>query len=248
MSSHSKNRAFWNSCSEAYQATHGAALRENALAWGAWRIPESELRILGDVEGRDVLELGCGAGQWTLALIERGARAIGVDLSEAQLQHARAAAATGASRAPFVQGDAEWLPFTSGAFDIVFSDHGAIVFAPPERVIAEAARVLKPGGLVGLCMSTPIRDMCFDPRAGTLTPRLVTDYFTLSTYDDGESVEHQLPYGAWIRLFRAHGLFVEDLVELQASVDATTTYSDFVSASWAHRWPGEHVWKLRKAG
>jgi SAM-dependent methyltransferase len=248
MSSNLKNRAFWNSFSDAYQAAHGAELREKALAWGAWRIPESELRILGDIEGRDVLELGCGAAQWTLALLERGARAVGLDLSEAQLQHARAAAASGASRAPLVQGDAEWLPFTAGAFDIVFSDHGAIVFAPPERVVEEAARVLKPGGLMALCMSTPIRDMCADPVARTPTPRLVADYFTLSAYDDGESVEHQLTYGAWIRLFRAHSLFVEDLVELQAVPDATTTYSDFVSASWAHRWPGEHVWKLRKAG
>jgi hypothetical protein len=60
-------------------------------------------------------------------------------------------------------------------------------------------------------------------------------------------LEYQLPYGAWIRLFRTCGLFVEDLVEIQAPPDAITTYSDFVPAPWARRWPAEHVWKLRKA-
>ena len=46
------------------------------LAWGAWRRPESELQVLGDVTGRDVLELGCGAAQWSAALA-RARRAAG---------------------------------------------------------------------------------------------------------------------------------------------------------------------------
>lgn len=222
------------------------ALEQNALAWGVWRVPESQLGSLGDVEGRDVLELGCGAAQWTLALLERGARAVGVDLSEQQLAHAVMLARPKATGVALVQGDAERLPFESRAFDIVFCDHGAIVFASPDKTVAEASRVLRPGGVLAFCMSTPIRDICFDPTAGIVTPRLAVDYFGLSTFEDRESVEYQLPYGAWIRLFRLHGLVVEDLVELQVPLDATTTYSDFVPAPWAHRWPAEHIWKLRK--
>jgi SAM-dependent methyltransferase len=248
MSSSIKNRKFWDSTSDAYQAAHGAALREKALAWGVWRIPESQLGILGDVESRDVLELGCGAAQWTVALRERRARAVGVDLSGQQLRHARSLAESQGIGVTLVQGDAERLPFTSQSFDIVFCDHGAIVFASPERVVEEASRVLRPGGLVALCMSTPVRDMCFSPEHGRVTSALIADYFALSMFDDGESIEYQLPYGAWIRLFRSHELIVEDLVELQAPPDATTTYSDFVPAPWARRWPAEHIWKLRKVG
>jgi SAM-dependent methyltransferase len=244
MPSGSKNRTFWNTTSDAYQAAHGVVLRREALAWGVWRVPESEIGILGEVTGRRVLELGCGAAQWTLALRERGAQAVGVDLSEQQLAHARRAA--GSSGVPLVQGDAERLPFAGGSFDVVFSDHGAIVFAQPEPTVAEASRVLKPGGVCAFCMSTPIRDICFDPSAGTVTDRLARDYFGLSGFEDGESIEYQRPYGSWIRLFRAHSLVVEDLVELQAPVDASTTFSDFVPASWAARWPAEHIWKLRK--
>jgi hypothetical protein len=95
-------------------------------------------------------------------------------------------------------------------------------------------------------MSTPIRDICFDEAAGRVESRLSEDYFQLSVFDDGESRQYQLPYGAWIRLFRRHAFVVEDLVELQAPEHAVTTYSDFVPVDWARRWPAEHIWKLKK--
>ncbi len=241
--SSTKNRAFWNSISTTYQAAHGPMLGEQPMAWGVWRIPESELCVLGHVEERDVLELGCGAAQWTGALARVGAWAVGLDLSDQQLSHARAHSPL----IPLVQGDAERLPFRSEAFDIVFCDHGATVFASPLATISEVSRVLRPTGLFAFCMSSPIRDICFDGAANAVTSRLATDYFALSSVDDGQSVEYQLPYGEWIRLFRSHQLVVEDLVELRAPAHAVTTYSDFVPVAWARKWPAEHIWKLRKA-
>ncbi|MDX1650281.1 MAG: methyltransferase type 11, partial [Myxococcota bacterium] len=74
------------------------------------------------------------------------------------------------------------------------------------------------------------------------------DYFALGAIDDGDTVSFQLPYGAWIRLFRAHRLAVEDLVELRPPPDASTTYADYVPHAWARRWPAEHVWRLRREG
>ena len=59
------------------------------MAWGVWQIPEAELHVLGDVDGRDILELGCGAAQWSIALAQAGARPVGLDLSDRQLEHAR---------------------------------------------------------------------------------------------------------------------------------------------------------------
>jgi ubiquinone/menaquinone biosynthesis C-methylase UbiE len=238
-----RNRAFWDSISTTYQVAHGPTLNQHPMAWGVWRIPESELGVLGRVEDRDVLELGCGAAQWTGALAQAGARAIGLDLSDQQLTHARARSLS----ISLVQGDAESLPFGRAAFDIVFCDHGATVFASPKATIPEVSRVLKPAGLFAFCMSTPIRDICFDPAVDAVTTRLATDYFGLATLDDGQSVEYQLPYGEWIRLFRQHRLVVEDLIELRAPAHAMTTYSDFVPMEWARKWPAEHIWKLRKA-
>ena len=246
MSSTKKNRAVWDSTSDAYQAAHGARLTKEALAWGVWRIQESQLNVLGDVQGRRILELGCGAAQWSFALRQAGARVVGLDVSEQQLAHARAK--RGDEIIPLVQGDAEGLPLREGMFDIVFCDHGATVFAEPNHIVAEASRVLRPGGLFAFCMSTPVRDICFDRDADAVTSQLTGDYFGLSRYEDDEGVTCQLQYGAWIRLFRRCGLTVEDLVELQAPADATTTYSDFAPVDWARQWPAEHIWKLRKLG
>jgi SAM-dependent methyltransferase len=244
MSSSAKNRLFWNEISPSYQASHGASLSQSPMAWGVWRVPESELGVLGRVEGRQLLELGCGAAQWTIALCGVGARGVGIDLSDRQLHRARAL-----SRAiPLVQGSAESLPFRSGSFDVVFCDHGATVFAPPQATVPEASRVLRANGLFAFCMSSPLRDICYDSTSKTVEPKLTSNYFSLSAFDDGESVEYQLPYGEWIRLFRRHELDVEDLIELQAPDDATTTFADFVPATWARRWPAEHIWKLRKRG
>ena len=245
MSSNIRNRTFWNAGSRLYQETHGAVLSERPAAWGVWRVPEAELGVLGDVDDRHILELGCGAAQWSVDLRNRGARAIGLDFSSEQLTHARHAFASARS-VPLVQSDAESLPFRDAVFDIVFCDHGATTFAAPERIVAEVSRVLRPAGLFAFCMSTPIRDVCVDHATWRVTAQLANDYFALSVLDDGETVEYQLTYGAWIRLFHQHGLNVEDLIELRAPEDAMTTFSDFAPREWARRWPAEHIWKVKK--
>src|ERR1044072_10004068 len=77
-----RNQASWDASSDEYQARHGTQLADSGgRAWGTSQIPEAELRILGDVAGRDILELGCGAAQWSIALAQAGARPVGIGLS-----------------------------------------------------------------------------------------------------------------------------------------------------------------------
>ncbi|MGH2636237.1 MAG: class I SAM-dependent methyltransferase, partial [Actinomycetota bacterium] len=83
-----KNRRHWESAADRYQRDHAAQLGSKKPVWGVWGIPESRLRVLGDVRGLDVLELGCGGGQWSRWLAEMGARPVGLDLSWNQLRHA----------------------------------------------------------------------------------------------------------------------------------------------------------------
>lgn len=242
------NRTSWNRDSDAYQKAHGRLLSEKAKAWGVWRIPEAGLSVLGSTEGRDVLELGCGAAQWSIALFRSGAHAVGIDLSERQLEHARDNCRTAGVTIPLVHGSAESLPFQDESFDIVFCDHGATVFSPPEKTIPEASRVLKPGGLFAFSMSSPIRDICFDSESDKVSQQLKADYFGLRVFEDEDGTCYQLTYGGWVRLFRENALEVEDLLELQAPEGSTTTYSDYVPIEWARRWPAENIWKLRKRG
>ena len=96
-----RNQASWDGFSDEYQATHGRQLADSGgLAWGTWQVPESELRVLGDVADRDILEFGCGAAQWSIALGLAGARPVGIDLSARQLEHARRLAGRGGRDLP----------------------------------------------------------------------------------------------------------------------------------------------------
>jgi ubiquinone/menaquinone biosynthesis C-methylase UbiE len=167
------NRRSWDRMSAEYQGKHGARLTETARAWGVWRIPEDEVRSLGEVRGRDVLELGCGAAQWSIALAGDGARSVGIDLSAKQLRHARRAARA----LPLVQGSAEELPFADRAFDVVFCDHGAMGFADPDRTVPEVSRVLRPGGRLVFAVVSPLMFMCWNPKTERVDRRLHAEWF-----------------------------------------------------------------------
>ena len=241
-----KNRRFWDRTSDEYQAEHARQLNRFARpAWGIWGLPESRLKVLGDVAGKDVLELGCGAAQWSICLAGMGARPVGLDLSIAQLRHAARLMAGARVSFPIVNADAERVPFADASFDIVFCDHGAMTFADPYSTVPEAARVFRPGGLLAFNMLSPFAFVCWDTEGERLDRRLHVDYFGMRSWDE-ESVDFQLPYGEWIRLFRANRLEVEDLIEPRPPANARTTYRDISDLEWARRWPLESIWKVRK--
>ena len=179
------NRATWDAASEEYQAAHDDDLTRRPLAWGAYRIPESELQVLGDVRDKDVLELGCGGAQWSTALTEIGSRCVGLDLSGSQLHHAR-----GRSRTlPLVQANGEQLPFADTSFDVVFCDHGAISFCNPELIIPEAARTLRAGGALAFCTSTPLLYLTWDAKKEKQSRRLQRSYDELGRMELDEDTD-----------------------------------------------------------
>src|ERR671925_1910219 len=102
-----RNRAHWDRTSDEYQDRHRGFINKPEPRWGIWQLPESELQVLGDVSGKDVLELGCGAAQWSILLARRGARAVGLDNSARQLEHARRLIAEAGVDVRLVQAAAE---------------------------------------------------------------------------------------------------------------------------------------------
>jgi SAM-dependent methyltransferase len=245
----SRNRRAWNALSPEYQRMHAARLPTDDPTWGAWGIPERELGALGDVAGLDVLELGCGGAQWSIALARRGARVTGLDLSDAQLAFAREKAAAEGVAVRLVHASAHATGLPDASFDLVFADHGAPSFTDPRLVVPEVARLLRPGGRFVFDMATPFLDVCRDPALDRVGERLQVDYFGLhriAGVGRDETVTFQLGYGDWIRLFRRCGLTIEDLVELRAPEGAWTTYEGYAPPEWARRWPAEHIWKVAK--
>jgi SAM-dependent methyltransferase len=242
------NQAAWDAQADRYQDRHAAQLEAaGGDAWGLWQRPESELAVLGDVSGRDVLELGCGAAQWSIALYGHGARVTGLDLSAIQLTHARRLMRAAGVDFPIVQASAESTPFADAAFDVVFCDWGAMTFCDPYLTVPEVARVLRPGGLLAFCTGTPIVDLAWPLQSDHPGDRLLYDYWGLREIrEPGEPVMFQLPYGEWIALFGRCGLSVESLLELKPPANATSTYRTGADREWARRWPMEHIWRVRR--
>ncbi|HUV09854.1 MAG TPA: class I SAM-dependent methyltransferase [Acidimicrobiia bacterium] len=240
-------RAFWDADADDYQALHDPQLSEPRV-WGVWAIPDDEIDVLGPTASQDVLELGCGAAQWSIALAGEGARCIGLDISVAQLRHARRGRSDADVSVPLVCASGEAVPLQDASFDLVFCDHGAFSFCDPERAVGEAARVLRPGGRLVFNHSTLLHTLCWDIDADRVRRKLRRPYFGAGTYDWGDgTVDFHLTYGEWVACFIRHGLVVEGLVELQPPPDAATTYGGYAPVGWARQWPAEEIWQLRKA-
>ncbi len=245
MASIQDNRRHWNLTSRAYQDDHNPQIGAAPRLWGMFAIPDAQLRALGDVTGKRVLELGCGAGQWSRALAAEGAVVVGFDLSEAQL--AAAAQAMGATPYPLVQGAAEQLPFAAASFDVVFCDHGGLSWAPPHLAVAEAARVLRRAGRLVFNVTSPWFTACYDDHADQVTTRLQHDYFGLDAIaEEHGAATYQLTYGGWIRTLRGAGLTIDDLIEPRPDPGIHSGYTGTDPPDWARRWPAEMLWIARK--
>ncbi len=241
------NRERWDAYADEYQGLHRETLGRPEPRWGMWQIPEAELQILGDVAGKDVLEYGCGAAQWSILLAGLGARPVGMDNSARQLEHARQLLAEAGVDFPLVHASAGEAPFDDASFDVVFCDHGAMTFADPYATVPEAARLLRPGGLFAFSHTTPLSQLCWREDEEVIDPELHRSYFDLHriAWQD-EPIEFSLPQGDWIRLFGLNGLVVERLHEVQPPEGVESTYRSAEETEWARRWPMEQIWKVRK--
>ena len=124
-------------------------------------MPESEARLLpDDLAGRDAVELGCGTAHVPAWLARRGARPVGIDTSPRQLGAARRLQAEHGLRFPLHLGNAEATPFADAGFDVAISEDGASVWCEPRRWVAEAARLLRPGGELVFLVNGLLLTLC----------------------------------------------------------------------------------------
>ena len=177
-----------------------------------WQLPESELQILGDVAGKDVLEYGCGAAQWSILLARAGARPVALDNSGPPARARAHADGRGGRRLPARPRERGEAPLGDGSFDVVFCDHGAMTFADPYKTVPEVARLLRPGGLFAFSHTTRSRSSVTTSEADTRVPELrrPCSACTGSPGSTNEPVDFNLPQGKWIELFRDNGFVVDD--------------------------------------
>jgi SAM-dependent methyltransferase len=246
-----RNRSAWDGWAAEYVEPGERAWATDDPTWGIWGIPEADVEMLpADASGLDTVELGCGTAYVSAWLARRGARPVGIDNSEQQLVTARRLQAEHGLAFPLHHGNAEQTPFGDESFDIAISEYGASIWCDPYLWIPEAARILRPGGRLVFLINAVLVGLCAPEGPDELlTDRLLRPLFCMHRFDwvedEGESVNFTLPHGEMIRLLRETGFVVEELRELQAPPDATTS-QPWVDAAWANRWPAEEVWKARK--
>ena len=243
-----RNRALWTESNAEYADRNAAdnwALDE--ISWGIWGVDESELNVLGDVDGLDVVELGCGTAYVSAWLAKRGARPVGVDVTPAQLETARRMMAETGIEFPLVEADAAATGLPDASFDLAVSEYGASIWVDPYRWIPEAARLLRPGGRLVFLRNSTLVILC-SPDEAPASEKLQRPQFGMHRFEWPEGgVEFHLAHGEWIDVLRANGFDVERLVEIQAPADAEThPYYAYVTADWAKRWPSEEIWVARK--
>jgi ubiquinone/menaquinone biosynthesis C-methylase UbiE len=226
---------------ELYPFRHDPSLHPS---WGAWFVSDNAIGVFAEVDGKEILELGCGDAHNSIALAKCGAKVTGLDLSSGQLARAEELARNSNVRLTFVHANAVALPFATRSFDIVFSDYGATDFTDPQVFFPEVARVLRKGGIFAICTFTPWLWACVDPATGKHGSTLMNNYFSLRHVKTSTLEWFVHGYGEVINLSRSSGFIVDRLVELIPS--ETSKNLKHPLTSWARNWPVEHLWVLRR--
>ncbi|HEY3962372.1 MAG TPA: class I SAM-dependent methyltransferase [Gaiellaceae bacterium] len=241
-----RNAALWTKSNVEYtdaNAETNWALDE--ISWGVWGVDESELNVLGDVAGLDIVELGCGTAYFSAWLAKKGARPVGVDITPAQLDTARRMMRETGIEFPLVEADAGNTDLPDASFDIVHSEYGASIWVDPYRWLPEAARLLRPNGRLVFLRGSTLAQLCAtDDEVVTTLQRPLFGMHRFDWPDGG--IEFHLPTGAMLDALRANGFELERLIEVQAPADASThEYYSYISADWAKEWPSEEIWVCR---
>ncbi len=219
------HRQWWDANAAEYLTEHGDFLGPADFCWCPEGLRESDAQLLGDVNGKRVLEVGAGAAQCSHWLLHQGAYVTATDISLGMLQSTTDATCSAGHKSGVrcsvnaIQADARRLPFADGSFDIAFTSYGALPFVPnAEAVHQEIARVLRPGGIWVFSVTHPIRwSFPDDPSERGLTANRA--YFDRTPYaekdDQGavEYVEYHRTIGDHVRELATAGLRLIDLVE-----------------------------------
>jgi SAM-dependent methyltransferase len=244
LSEHARaNRAMWNENAAGDVELAARQWANDEPNWGIWGVPDAEVGAFPDVDGKDVVELGCGTAYVSAWIARRGGRPVGVDVSENQLATARKMQDAYSLHFPLHHASAEDVPLPDDCADVVISEYGACLWCEPDAWVAEAARLVRPGGDLVFLTNSLLMALCA-PDVGAAGDRLLRDQRGLKvvSYPDDDGVEFHLAHGEWIATLVRHGFTVTALHELYAPDGAQQTKYEWVTPEWARRWPVEEIW------
>ncbi len=140
-----ETKKWWEEMSDYYQKETKIPVD---IHYGPGSPNENKLKLLGNIRGKSILEIGCGGAQCGVAMAKKGAKVTGIDISEEQLKFARNLAEKNKVKIKFYQGDVKKLPqIKSNSQDIVFSTFALHYIDNLLVCFKEVKRVLKKNGL-----------------------------------------------------------------------------------------------------
>jgi 2-polyprenyl-3-methyl-5-hydroxy-6-metoxy-1,4-benzoquinol methylase len=127
------------------------------VSYGMFMPPERKLNLLGELTGRSVIDLGCGAGDNSVLLAKRGATVTGLDISNAQLEIAKALKLREGVEIDLVRTSVwDLSSFRSEGYDVAFSVWALQFVKDLESCFSEVCRVLRPSGIFVFSIAHPL--------------------------------------------------------------------------------------------
>ena len=189
----------------------------DVVAYGPDVGTEEDFRLLGDLKGKRVLELGCGNAQRSIAFSRQGATAIGIDFSPGMIEAAKRLCERESARVELRLGDLADLAFLrADSVDLVFSVYALSYVRDFERVFRQANRVLKAGAPLVFSVPHPAFAVVDDasPEQPPVVARSYFDRSPVTRQRDGDTVDtyHHTTADLLMGLIRA-GYRVDTVVE-----------------------------------
>lgn len=203
------NRAHWDKYADRWVAPGERSWDAVEPSWGSWQISESELHLLpDDMRSMRAIELGCGTAYVSALMARRGAKVVGIDYSNRQLESARRLMTKHRIQLTLLHGNAETLPYPDESFDSAISEYGAAIWCDPFVWIPEAHRLLRPGVRLTFLGNHPFTKVFMPPSGANIDQRLHSAYFGIHKQDwryvdiDPGGIEFNLTVSDWLSLFR----------------------------------------------
>jgi SAM-dependent methyltransferase len=196
-----ESKKYWETQSKGYQEDSKIPIK---IHYGPGAPFEDKLKLLGNLKGKKVLEVGCGGAQCGIAMAKKGAKVTGIDISEEQLKFAKNLAEKNKVNIKFIQRDFRKFPeIKSGSQDIVFSAFALQYADNLVGTLKEIKRVLKKNGIFVLSMDHPFFRVISEKQS----------YFDTGKHAGGNFIVYDHTVSELFNTLLQAGLSVEKIIE-----------------------------------
>jgi ubiquinone/menaquinone biosynthesis C-methylase UbiE len=209
-------RKSWDRIAEHYNDRY--AISCEVVHYGPLCPGEDGLRLMGDIRGKKVIDMGCGGGQNAVALAKMGARVTAVDLSSGQIKRAERLSLEEKVSIRFRRSDIAELPFIeNGSLDIALSACAISFIERIDLVFAEARRILKPNGMFILSDMNPLQYLLDETEGGVaFNNRYLQRSLPVNWTWEFEKLDHAPRFRHYVRPL---SLYINSLIDAGLAVN-----------------------------